>query len=296
VAEEVDRQILSGLTSLDANTLREANEKILASRPAGLSTAMCGLDAASCMTRAAPLLGITEGKVVNYSHSGKTSGDPQRVVGYAAAVFTGEGKISRAAAIPPLTLAFSSQSRKELISMAREAVQAATAGNWVSHDPSRNPELQVKAGCFVTLKNQGRLRGCIGCFQTDEPLWKTVREMAVSSATMDARFRHDPITTGELPHLDVEISVLSPLRPIARPLEELKLGRDGIVIQDKGRKGTFLPQVAQQTGWSLEEFLGHCSHDKAGIGWDGWKSPTARIFAYTATIVSEKDFPGSDRE
>lgn len=151
------------------------------------------------------------------------------------------------------------------------------------------PELQIKAGCFVTLHNKGMLRGCIGTFTSDKPLWKTVAEIAVSSATRDVRFAGNPITNSEVPELDIEISVLSPLRTVNDPLKEIVLGRDGIIISDKGRSGTFLPQVADETGWTLEEFLGHCARDKAGIGWDGWRSPSARIYAYTVTIVTEKN-------
>jgi AmmeMemoRadiSam system protein A len=189
----------------------------------------------------------------------------------------------------PVELTFSEMSRQELLSMARVAAKSAVEGSRVSYDPSNNAELQVKAGCFVTLKNKGNLRGCIGRFTSDAPLWKTVREMAVSSATMDYRFSSNPITVNELPELEIEISVLSPLSMTSRPLEDIKLGKHGILIKDKGRTGTFLPQVATETGWSLEEFLGHCSADKAGLGWEGWKAPTAAIYTYTATIIDEKE-------
>jgi AmmeMemoRadiSam system protein A len=188
----------------------------------------------------------------------------------------------------PMTLGFSENSRKELISAVIDAVRAAVNGKKVSHDAVENIELQVKAGCFVTLKNHGRLRGCIGRFTSGDPLLKTAREMAVASATLDERFRHDPITPAEVDQLEVEISVLSPLRRVSDPMKEIELGRDGILIRDKGRSGTFLPQVATETKWSLEEFLGHCSRDKAMLGWDGWKSPSAEVFAYTVTILGEQ--------
>ena len=178
--------------------------------------------------------------------------------------------------------------------MARGAAKAAVEGSWVSYDPSENPELQVKAGCFVTLKNDGVLRGCIGRFTSNEPLWKTVREVAVSSATRDTRFSHNPVLPAEIPHLEIEISVLSPMRKISRPLEEIELGRDGIVVEDHGRSGTFLPQVATETGWSLEEFLSHCASDKAGIGRQGWKSPTAAdLCLYCDYYRGKKGGPGA---
>jgi uncharacterized protein len=142
------------------------------------------------------------------------------------------------------------------------AVKLAVEDNGVPYEASDNPELQVKAGCFVPLRNNGILRGCIGRFAAVDPLWRTVCEVADSSARTDSRFADNPISSPEVPHLEIEVSVLSPMRQICRPLEEIKLGRDGIVILDRGRSGTFLPQVAVETGWSLEEFLGHCARDR----------------------------------
>jgi len=232
---------------------------------------------------------MKEAKILDYTHSGMTAGDPNRVVGYGAVVFLGTANRPARQEADPLTLKFSEQARQELLSIARSAVKAAVQGEYVQFDASDNPELQVKAGCFVTLKNKGMLRGCIGRFQSDAPLCKTVCEMAISSATRDLRFVNNPITPAEVPELDIEISVLSPMRQISDPLRDVRLGRDGIVIADQGRSGTFLPQVASETGWTLEEFLGHCARDKAGLAWDGWKSPTARIYTYTATHIAEKE-------
>jgi len=188
-----------------------------------------------------------------------------------------------------MKLEFSEKTKRELTSIARDAARSAVQGTKIAREPSTNEELQVKAGCFVTLRNQEQLRGCIGRFTSNDPLWKTVRDVAVSSATADYRFAANPITASEIPDLSIEISVLSPMRKIDDPLREIELGRDGIVISDKGRSGTFLPQVATETGWSLEEFLGHCSRDKAGLSWDAWKSPTAEVYVYTATIIDENE-------
>jgi len=173
-----------------------------------------------------------------------------------------------------------------LTNIARVAVKAAVEGKWVSFDASDNPELNVRVGCFVTLKNKGELRGCMGTFSSDVPLWRTVREIAVQSATMDGRFRSNPITAREVPELQVEISVLSPMRRVVDALKEIKLGRDGIVITDKGRNGTFLPQVATETGWSKEEFLSYCCSHKAGLPSDAWKDKKTEVFLFTAEIFS----------
>lgn len=108
--------------------------------------------------------------------------------------------------------------------------------------------------------------------------------MAVASATNDYRF--DRVSLNEMKDIEIEISVLSPLKKI-KSINEIELGRHGIYITKGGMSGTFLPQVATQTGWSLEEFLGHCAQDKARIGWDGWKN--AEIFTYESFVFSEKE-------
>ena len=148
-----------------------------------------------------------------------------------------------------------------------------------------NPELQAENGVFVTLHTKdGSLRGCIGNFVSAKPLYKTVQEMAISSAFRDPRF--PPVRLNELENLTVEISVLSPMKKID-DASEIELGKHGIYIKKGFRSGTFLPQVATDTGWSLEEFLGHCSRDKAGLGWEGWK--TADLYIYTADVFGEED-------
>jgi len=106
--------------------------------------------------------------------------------------------------------------------------------------------------------------------------------MAIASATKDNRFSR--VTAKEIDELHIEISVLSPLKKIENS-DEIVLGKHGIYIKKGYNAGTFLPQVATETGWNLEEFLGHCSQDKAGIGWDGWKE--AELFTYEAFIFSE---------
>jgi uncharacterized protein (TIGR00296 family) len=111
--------------------------------------------------------------------------------------------------------------------------------------------------------------------------------MSVASATEDNRFL--PVTPDETGHIDVEISVLSPMKRVYSP-DDIILGRHGIYIKKGMYSGTFLPQVATETGWSKEEFLGHCSRDKAGIGWDGWKD--AELYTYEAFVFSEKEVTG----
>jgi pyruvate formate lyase activating enzyme len=135
------------------------------------------------------------------------------------------------------------------------------------------------------LHKNSNLRGCIGRFEPGIPLYQVVVEMADAASMNDYRF--SPVTKDELDLIDIEISVLTPMVKIDS-VQQIVLGKHGIYISKNGRGGTFLPQVATETGWTLEQFLGHCSQDKAGLSWTGWKD--ADIYIYEAIIFSEKDF------
>lgn len=139
--------------------------------------------------------------------------------------------------------------------------------------------LNLKCGAFVSLHKYGRLRGCIGHFGEDYPLHEIVAKMARAAAFEDPRFM--PVTNDELADIDIEISVLTPMRRI-QSIDEFELHRHGIYIKNGYRSGTFLPQVADEVNWTKEEFLGHCAQDKAGIGWDGWRD--AELYVYEAIV------------
>ena len=173
--------------------------------------------------------------------------------------------------------------KQTLLKVARDTVEAVIKRGATPKPTSDDPQLNAPCGCFVTLKNQGRLRGCIGRFISDIPLIELVVEMAKASAAGDPRFFADPITAGELERLDVEISVLSPLERTDDPLS-LRLGIDGIYIKKGRASGCFLPQVATETGWTKEEFLSHCCAHKAGLPADAWKDPETEVDLFTAEV------------
>jgi len=175
--------------------------------------------------------------------------------------------------------------KQTLLKVARGTVEAVIKRQPMQKPESDDPELNAHCGCFVTLKNRGRLRGCIGQFTSDIPLIKLVAEMAKASAAGDPRFIADPITAGELEQLEVEISVLSPLKRTNEPLS-LRLGIDGIYIKRGGASGCFLPQVATETGWSKEEFLSYCCAHKAGLSADAWKDSETEVYLFTADAFS----------
>lgn len=178
-----------------------------------------------------------------------------------------------------------SQQGQFLLGVAREVIEAVVRGQSSGKHASSEPIFAERRGCFVTIKNHGRLRGCIGSFVAQTPLLRSVEEMA-EAATHDPRFGRDPITPEELSQIDIEISVLSPLKKTDDPLS-LELGKHGIYIRRGLNSGCFLPQVASELGWSKEEFLSQCCAGKAGLSPDAWKDPETEVLLFTAEIFSE---------
>ena len=122
-------------------------------------------------------------------------------------------------------------------------------------------------------------------FVSDKPLIETVSEMAVA-ASKDSRFFDNPVTAEEIDQLDIEISVLSPLKKTDDPLS-LRLGVDGIYIKNGYASGCFLPQVATETGWTKEEFLSQCCQGKANLSADAWKDADTDVYLFSAEIIGE---------
>lgn len=174
----------------------------------------------------------------------------------------------------------SSDDIKALHAIARDAVRAATAGREPA-PPSALPDALTRPGAaFVTLRRDGELRGCIGHLKADQPLWRSVQEMAAAAASRDSRF--DSINPAEVDRLTIEISVLSPMVPCRA--DEVAPGRDGLYVVRGGWTGLLLPQVAVEYGWDRETFLAHACR-KAGLAPDAWREPETRIFRFTAEIV-----------
>ena len=177
------------------------------------------------------------------------------------------------------------QQKKTLLKVAHDTLEAVINRKPAPKPRSDDPELNAHCGCFVTLKNHERLRGCIGQFTSECPLIELVSEMAKASSTGDPRFITNPISPGELNQLDIEISVLSPLQKTDDPMS-LRLGVDGIYIKRGRASGCFLPQVATESGWSREEFLSYCCSHKAGLPPDAWKDKDTEVYLFTAEIFN----------
>ncbi|HOL21619.1 MAG TPA: AmmeMemoRadiSam system protein A [bacterium] len=177
------------------------------------------------------------------------------------------------------------QQKQELLKIARETLDYYLSGKELPPLVYDDPVLQEKRGVFVTLKKKGDLRGCIGYIEGIEPLAMAVRDMAIQSATGDPRF--PPVNHRELKDIKIEISVLTPLKKI-KNVEEIVLGRDGVIIKKGYRQGVFLPQVAEETGWSKEEFLSNLCMYKAGLSPDAWKDKDIEIYTFQADVFSEE--------
>ena len=247
----------------------------------GQDTAACGACAIAVLLSMMDTQGRNQFDVdhVMYRNSGDSPyGDKDRVVGYNSIVITRNQKADEH------LFHFSDDEKRGMIAAARSAIYSALR---MDYDGDITPVGILKEkgyGVFVTLHLNGRLRGCIGRFTSSDSLYETIQDMARSAAFSDPRF--PSLSRSEAPRIDIEVSVLSPLKRISS-VDEFKLGRDGIYMIKGSRHGTFLPQVATETGWSTEEFLGHCAQDKAGIGYYGWKD--AELYTYQTEIVNESE-------
>ena len=251
-----------------------------------LVTSICGWLPALTLLKITEKIPETEYRKVMYRNSGHSSyGDRERVVGYQVmALFRRSG--------PEKSDDFDlpESDKLRLLELARNTIVSFLSHRSLPTVPEKslNTNLTMKAGAFVTLKKNGELRGCIGNFASQNPLHQTIQEMAISSAIRDTRFT--PVTIREMDRIDIEISVLTPLKRISS-IDEFRLGKDGIYIRKGNRSGTFLPQVAEETGWTVEEFLGHCARDKAGLNWDSWRQDDVELYTYQALVFGEEDFP-----
>jgi AmmeMemoRadiSam system protein B/AmmeMemoRadiSam system protein A len=276
-AIRVDNETSNAIISGNPSELLEIIEKHKKVYVPKLETDLCG------WTSVLTALYLTETKkyiwkIISSANSGDSVyGENDRVVGYTSI---------KAYQINVKDFKLSNSEKEFLLKYARKTIthKFKPAGIDFPKNADIPENLTKDCGAFVSLhKNDGQLRGCVGRFSESTSLIKIVKEMSSAAAFDDTRF--SPLHFEELNDINIEISVLTPLKKI-KDYSEIELNRHGIYIKKNQNSGTFLPQVATDTNWTIEEFLGHCSRDKAGIGWDGWK--TADLYTYEAIIFSEK--------
>lgn len=183
-----------------------------------------------------------------------------------------------------------------LLDAARDAIRRTLRGDAPTDEQEArleaqaDPALLQPAGCFATLhrRTTHELRGCVGRLDASEPLLRCVRRSAIN-VLRDPRFTHDPVRLSELPQLEIDLSVLSPLRPAPGPLD-FDLHDDGIYLKWLDRTGCFLPVVARETGWSKEQLLSRLCVEKMGLPLSAWKDPRAKLFTFTTQVLGPEPF------
>lgn len=285
-ANEVDRVTANSIISGNPQTFIDVLKKNSQKNYPGLSTSMCGWTSGLLLLYLAEGDNNLEFRKIDYCNSGDTSyGDKNEVVGYNAIVLNEKKPATGTSKNLKDEIKFTPDEKEILLSMARDNIKSLLYNKKrISIDEKTIPSVFKKPlGAFVTLKIGGSLRGCIGRFISSDPLYEVVLESSQSSAFEDPRF--SPLTREELSETDIEITVLGPMIKI-NDISEIKLGLHGIYIKKDYRSGTMLPQVATENGWSVEEFLGYTSRDKAGLGWNGWKD--ADIYIYEGIVLEER--------
>jgi hypothetical protein len=233
---------------------------------------------------AAERLGAKQARILKYANTGDVTGDRSRVVGYGAVALVKSE--SRSAVIEPFSLG--PKEKEVLIGLARKSVETVVREKKLYEPPVPEfPALLEERGAFVTLKEKAELRGCIGLITAEKPLYLGVRDAAAFAAVRDPRF--SPVTAGELPQLEYEISVLTPFRRVL-DVKEIRVGRDGLLMIRGDNEGVLLPQVPTEQGWDRKTFLeGLCL--KAGLPRQAWQDEAADIFAFSAIVLYERKPP-----
>lgn len=175
--------------------------------------------------------------------------------------------------------------KKELLRIARESIASALHDRPGKRIEQTAPSLKERCGAFVTLHLHGELRGCIGYIEARFPLCETIEEAAPKAAFEDPRF--PPLTAEEFEDVEIEISVLSPLKTISS-VDEIEIGKHGLVIEGGYARGLLLPQVATEYGWGREQFLTQTCR-KAGLSPDAWKQKGVTISSFTSDVFSEAE-------
>ena len=242
LARAVDEQtvaaILSGKEEVFSKTLEELSQNY-----PQVATFACGEEAIRAGLKVGQALGITKQKLFSLTNSGEVTGEEERAVGYAAIGFwLNAPKVANGNKKDDTEEKLSRQEKEMLLNRARRALEDYFEKGEVPDEPPPTSRLAQKRGVFVTLKKNGQLRGCIGDFSANEPLWEKVKKMALAAAFDDPRFL--PLSPEELDEIKIEISVLSPMRKV-NSVEEIEMGKHGVYLKYGQRSATFLPQVAK---------------------------------------------------
>ena len=256
-AIDMDSKIISAIERL---SVMNAGELIQSGK-----SEMCGAVPVIIAMEVAKRHGANRGVLFKYANSGDVTQEKDRVVGYAS--------------MGLVKSTYSDDEKRELLSLAREAITEYVTNGKEIERKIMNPKLKTDGAVFVTIKQNGSLRGCIGHVQPVMPLYQSVIKNAIAASSGDPRF--PPMTKDELANIEIEISILSPLQKL-KNVKSIETGRHGLVIRKGARSGLLLPQVATEQGWDRQTFLRQlCA--KAGLPEYAWKD--AELYTFTAEII-----------
>lgn len=284
-ANKIDKNTLDMIKLGDAFQLENYINEVESQDIKGEQTLLCGVDGVKTIIELYNLLKWNEIKILKYANSGDMEiGDKKSVVGYGSVSFSGQRNEVKNLSV---NNALNIEQKEVLLKIAKQTVESyVKTGNFPSFNIS-DERLNFKEGAFVTLHKNGSLRGCIGqIIPSDKPLWKVIRDMAVAACSEDGRF--SPISEDELNELNYEISVLSVPEKI-KDWNDIELGKHGVIVSKGIYSGVFLPQVADETGWSKEEFLSQLCSQKAGLSSDCYKNiQEVELKIFIAQVFGEK--------
>jgi len=256
-AKEMDSKVISAIERLSITDIID----LLGTGKAEL----CGGFPVIIVTEVARRSGANLGVVFKYANSGDVTGEKDKVVGYAS--------------IGLYKSPYTEEEKKELLALARNTITEYVTHGKVTEVEIKNPKFRANGAVFVTIKNSGNLRGCIGHIQAVMPLYESIRKNAVAACSSDPRF--PPMKKEELKDMDIEISILSPFVPL-KDVKDIQVGKHGLYIMKGMQSGLLLPQVATEFRWDRNAFLENVCM-KAGLPKDAWKD--ADLYTFTAEIL-----------
>ena len=272
IADKLDAKLIERVENLDPTGLMN-----------GLQSGdfeACGGGPIAAMLMASKQLGADSVSILRHSNSGHVTGDFSNVVGYLSAVVLKTEKPEGVHKKKQKTEFLNMQEQNYLLEVVKETISAKLNKREPVFEKNPSPVLKEKRGIFVTLKRDGRLRGCIGQLQPTGELFDVVREMARAAAFEDPRFQ--PVTLPEFDQLEVEISVLTPPKRIENP-ESVVVGTHGLFLKSGYRSGVLLPQVAVEQNWDRVQFL-DATCRKAGLPKGCWKDNNTEIYIFRAQV------------
>jgi AmmeMemoRadiSam system protein B/AmmeMemoRadiSam system protein A len=276
-ANAVDNQLINSILTGRRDVFDEKISEVKNKGYQNLATSACGQDAIRVALEISNLLAIDKFEKIEYGNSGDFTDNKDRVVGYASISGYSE---KLASYLPRLD----DTAQREALEIAREALESYLSAGKMPDVKPRSDVLNQPLGVFVTLMKNGNLRGCIGEFEPVRPLYEVIQDTAISGATKDRRFA--PVLYNELQDIEIELSVMTPRKKLDS-WQQIRLGRDGVVIQKSTKAGTFLPQVARDNNWGLEEFLGHLCSQKAGLPTECYRDDNVNIFSFEVLDFKE---------